>query len=200
MKESESHFPHFKADIHEIRYPVDVRRFNKALSTPPLPLAVHVQSIAQKIRPQPTKNLAEFIKYAQEISASVRSFERPAPASDLIDSVVILQRKNFLQQGIQYAPQGILFTNFGNCDVHLRSQPNDVAKPLELYATSTTHNTIFASAASLNKKMFCVLSYNSEWLNADFAKFVENSMRSSMKTLVKGLSALVTKGRGIKGS
>ena len=199
MKESENQFPHFKGNIHEIRYPVDVRRFNKALSTSPLPLAVHVQSVAQKIRAQPTENLTEFLKYAHEISESVRSFKKPAPASDLIDSVVILQRNNFFQKGLQYAPQGILFTNVGNCDGFQKLQSTDIVKAKECYVTSTTHNTIFASAAALNKKMFCVLSYNSEWLNGEFAKCVENSMRSSMKILVKGLSAMATKGRGIKG-
>ncbi|XP_066916196.1 uncharacterized protein [Clytia hemisphaerica] len=197
MKECENHFPHFKANIHEIRYPVDVRRFNKALSTSPLPVAVHVQSVAQKIRPQPTENVAEFLKYAHEVSESVRSFKGPAPASDLIDSVVILQRNNFFQKGIQYAPQGILFSNIGNCDGFQKLQSTDIVKAKQCYATSLTHNTIFASAAALNKKMFCVLSYNSEWLNADFAKVVEKNMRSSMKTLVKGLSVMATKGRGI---
>lgn len=200
IKDAENIFPTFKARINEIRYPVDLRKFNKFLSaTEPLPWGLYVNSITQKIQSHPVGDLSDFFRYCQSITKEVKSVNKPIGTSDLMENLIIMKRTNFFKDGVNYASQGILFSNLGNCDRFIRKRGNDVVQLTEFCHLSPTGNTIFVSSSTWNKKMFFGICYNSEWLNASFAKFVEQQMRLSIKTIIKGASLLSRKGRAVKG-
>ena len=178
LKKAENKYEELRIS-NRLFYAIDLRRYNKFLSTSPMPLGCFLSINEQNMRPT---DINESIRYAQVITKSLKSQITPTYPLSSLAIVAYLLRNDLISEifdGIGM-PEMINLSNLGNCEI----VDTGNVKLVDHYYSMPLRHGLFISTATLNDCMFFCIAADSRWCSEGFMKFIADEITHSVKELV----------------
>ena len=165
-----------------ISFPVDLRKFNKELSTSPLPLGVYTGMSKVKCQEKSIIDKKEFFEYCRKLTLEIKKKNKPE-RSALLGSIFNYLFKNVETEDFLKHFTFVSLSNAGNFSYS--PQANGPATIQEQYfSVSLCYGAAFITTLTYNETMFFCVGFDCKWFSRNFSQFVVNDLRKSIDCLV----------------
>ena len=188
LNKAKEEFEHFSISTkHVLNYTIDLRKFNKTLSTSPLPLGVFVNYNYQNVQPVDVISEKKFFRNVQCINGIVKSHNvSKGPGKAILGGAAFLLRNELvgnLHDKFGF-PEMIYLSNVGNCDSMVKSNSGDI-KLVGQYFNIAIREGLFLTTSTVNDCMYFCIGCDSRWCTQEFMKFLADEITNSILALVK---------------
>ena len=165
-----------------ISFPVDWRKFNKELSTSPLPLGVYTGFSKVKCQEKNIIDKKTFFEYCKKLTSEIKKKNKPE-RSALLGSIFNYLFKNVGTEDFIKHFTSVSLSNAGNFSHS--PQANGAAIIQEQYfSVSLCYGATFITTLTYNGTMFFCVGFDCKWFSRNVFQFIVNDLRKSIDFLV----------------
>lgn len=165
-----------------ISFIIDLRKFNKELSTSPYPLGSYTSRSNIKYQETNTSDKVKFFEFCRKVNSEVKKNNRPET------SVTLASVFNYLMKSMDFNKfmdffKVVTLSNGGNFNFDFEST-SGVTLQEQYFSVSLPDKTAFITTLTYNGTMFFCIGLDCKWFSKRFAQFIADDLRKSINYLV----------------
>ena len=165
-----------------ISFIIDLRKFNKELSTSPYPLGSYTSRSNIKYQETNTSDKVKFFEFCRKVNSEVKKNNRPET------SVTLASVFNYLMKSMDFNKfmdffKIVTLSNGGNFNFDFEST-SGVTLQEQYLSVSLPDKAAFITTLTYNGTMFFCIGLDCKWFSKRFAQFIADDLRKSINYLV----------------
>ena len=165
-----------------INFIIDLRKFNKELSTSPFPLGSYTSHSKIKYQETNTNDKGKCFEFCRKVNSEVKKNNKPETSVALASVFNYLIKSMDLNEFMDYF-KVVTLSNGGNFNFDFEST-SGVTIQEQYFSVSIPDKAVFITTLTYNGAMFFCIGLDCKWFSKRFADFIADDLRKSINFLV----------------